>query len=224
MPWEIFEKEASKYEGWYATYRGQRVAQAEYILLKWLLAYFPTSQVVLEIGCGTGHFTTWLFERGLWAMGLDRSPAMLMEMHNRFPHIPAILGDAHCLPFPEGGVDVAVFVTTLEFLEDPAVALTEAVRISRHGVLVIALNCWSLGGLSRRWGAQSRRSLLGQARDYSIISLGEKMQKVAGKRLQKLYWTSTLFPNGLWKVRVPIPLGEVIGMATVLARPQFGSL
>ncbi len=219
MPWEIFEKEANQYEGWYATNRGQRVAQAEYALLEWLLAYFPTSQVVLEIGCGTGHFTRWLSKRGLRVIGLDRSPAMLAEMHHRCLDIPAVLADAHSLPFPEGGVDVTVFVTTLEFLEDPVVALTEAVRISRQGVLVIALNRWSLGSLSRRWGMQSGHSLLGQARDYSIISLRKKMQKAAGRRLQKLNWTSTLFPNGLWKIRAPIPLGEVIGLATVLARP-----
>jgi ubiquinone/menaquinone biosynthesis C-methylase UbiE len=219
VPWEIFEKEASKYEPPPTTRHGQRVAQAEYALLEWLLADFPTSLVVLEIGCGTGHFTAWLFQRGLRVIGLDRAPAMLVEMHRRFPEIPAIRGDAHCLPFREEEVDLAVFITTLEFLEKPTVALTEAVRVARQGLLVVALNRWSLGGISRRWGLQARRSLLRQARDYSIVSLRKKMRKAAGKRLQKLYWTSTLFPNGLWKVQTSIPVGEVIGIAVVLAEP-----
>lgn len=63
VSWRIFEEEAPKYEAWYATLRGQRVHRAERALLEWLLAAFPQARSVLEIGCGTGHFTRWFAEK-----------------------------------------------------------------------------------------------------------------------------------------------------------------
>lgn len=65
------------------------------------------------------------------AVGLDRAPAMLAEMRRNSPVIPAVMGDAHRLPFQNATVDLVVFLTTLEFLEDPFQALVEAVRVSR---------------------------------------------------------------------------------------------
>jgi len=219
VPWHIFEREASTYEEWYTTRRGRRVDRAERALLKWLLAPFPTARSALEVGCGTGHFTEWLTRNRLSVVGLDRAPAMLAEMRRRFPEIPAILGDAHRLPFREGAVDLVVFVTTLEFLEEPEVALAEEVLVACQGLMVVTLNRWSLGGLSRRRGSQAGRPLLSQARDVSPASLQGMLSRVAGERLQEVRWTSTLFPDGLWWIRAPIPLGDVIGMAAVLTPP-----
>lgn len=47
--------------------------------LKELLARMPRAHTVLEVGSGTGHFTHWLKEQGLLAVGLDRSLPMLVE-------------------------------------------------------------------------------------------------------------------------------------------------
>ena len=220
MPWEIFERVASQYEGWYATPRGEQADQAERALLDWLLRFFPDARSVLEVGCGTGHFTTWLAKQGLWTLGLDRAPAMLTELHRRVPTLPVILSDAHRLPVRGKAVDLVIFVTILEFLEEPDTAIKEAVRVARQGLLLVVLNRWSLGGLSRRWGPQARRSLLGQARDLSLGSLRALVQKAAGGRLQKIYWTSTLFPDGLWWAQAPMPVGDVIGITTILAPHQ----
>lgn len=75
------------------------------------------------------------------------------------------------------------------------------------------------GGLSRRWGLQARRPLLGQAWNYSLASLRASVKKAAGRRLREIRWASTLFPDGLWRIRAPIPLGDVIGIAAVLTAP-----
>jgi SAM-dependent methyltransferase len=216
VPWEIFERAASHYEDWYTTPRGEHAEQAERALLEWLLRLFPGARSVLEVGCGTGHFTTWLTRQGLWVLGLDRAPAMLTELHRRAPALPVIVSDAHRLPVGGRAVDLVMFVTTIEFLEEPDMALAEAVRVARRGLLLVVLNRWSQGGLSRRWGPQARGSLLGQARDFSLGSLRALVRKAAGGRLQEIHWTSTLFPDGLWRVRAPLPVGDVIGMAAVL--------
>jgi ubiquinone/menaquinone biosynthesis C-methylase UbiE len=141
---------------------------------------------------------------------------MLVEMRRRAPGIPAILGDAHSLPFGDGAVDLVVYVTTLEFLEDPTRSLTEAARVARQGVILLVLSKTSLGGLSRRWGPQARRPLLGQARDYTLAALRTLMGRAAGRRLRKIFWASALFPGCPSRVLVPIPVGDVIGLAAVL--------
>jgi SAM-dependent methyltransferase len=213
MPWDIFERAAKRYEAWYATPLGQRADAAERALLTRLLGGFPTARSVLEVGCGTGHFTAWLADQGWEVVGLDRAPAMVAEVRRHFPEIPVIVGDAHRLPVREGAVDLVVFVTALEFLEDPVLVLAEAARVACQGLVVVALNRCSLGGLSRRWGPQARQSLLGQARDASVRSLRMMVKAAVGTRLQGIRWASTLFPDGLWRVQAPIPFGEVIGMA-----------
>jgi ubiquinone/menaquinone biosynthesis C-methylase UbiE len=213
VPWDIFEQAASRYEAWYATPRGQRADEAERALLTRLLGGFPTAHRVLEVGCGTGHFTAWLTGQGWEVVALDRAPAMLAEVRRSRPDIPVVLGDARGLPVRESAVDLVVFITTLEFLSEPTMALAEAVRVARQGLLVVALNRWSLGGLSRRWGAQARQPLLSQARDTSVVSLRAMVKAAVGPRLQEIQWVSTLFPDGLWRFQAPIPLGEVIGMA-----------
>lgn len=220
VSWEAFEAAAPTYEAWYASPRGQRVAAAERALLEWLLAPFPGEARVLEVGCGTGTFTGWLATRGARVVGLDRAPAMLAALRRRHPRLPAVLADAHQLPFHAGAFDVAVFVATLEFLERPVEALTEAVRVARQGIVLVVLNRWSLGGLSRRWGPQARRPLLGTARDYAAPALVKLLRQAARGRLARFRWTSALFPDGLLRVRAPVPLGDVLGVVSVLrSRP-----
>jgi ubiquinone/menaquinone biosynthesis C-methylase UbiE len=149
-------------------------------------------------------------------IGLDRAPAMLLEARRRFPLVSVILGDAHDLPFRDVSTDLATFVTTLEFLEDPVRALREAVRIARHGIVAIVLNRYSLGGLSRRWGPQSRGALLRQASDYSIRKLRCQMKMAASSRANAVLILSTLFPNTFSRIMSRIPLGDVIGCAVKL--------
>ncbi len=220
MSWTLFEAAAGAYEDWYGTRRGQRADRAERRLLAWMLGGVPGVRTVLEIGCATGHFARALAASGLRTVGLDRSPAMLAEARQRCAGVTFVLGDAHRLPVRTAAVDVALFVTTLEFLGDQQAAAAEAVRVARRGVLVVALNRWSIGGLSRRCGPQARRPLLGRARDYSVVSLRTTLAAAAGERLRAIRWASTLFPDGAWKVQAPLPLGDIIGVAALLTAPS----
>lgn len=214
--WQYFERHATGYEAWYATPRGRRADLAERALLEHLLSPFTGAQSALEVGCGTGHFTRWLAGRLPRVAGLDRAPAMLAEARRHDPRLRLVQGDAECLPIRSRAVDLAVFALTLEFVDEPAAALAEAVRISRRGVLVVALNRWSLGGWSRRWGPDARRPLLGQARDFSLGLLRALAATAAGPRLRGLRWASALFPVGRGGPSDWIPLGDVIGIALEL--------
>jgi ubiquinone/menaquinone biosynthesis C-methylase UbiE len=216
MAWDLFERAASRYENWYTTAQGTRADRAERALLTSLLGFFPQIQTVLEVGCGTGHFTRWLTSQGLHAIGLDRAPAMLSQLRMQDPTLPVILGDAHGLPVRNRAVDAIILITTLEFLEQPGVALTEAIRVARCGLILLVLNRWSLGGLSRRWGKQAGSPLLGNAHDYSIGTLRAMVQSAAGRRLQSIHLASTLFPNGLWSLQTKLPFGDIIAVTALL--------
>lgn len=215
--WEPFEQSASRYEAWYATLRGRWADTAERALLDHLLAPFGGARSALEVGCGTGHFTRWLASRVGHVVGLDRAPSMLARARQSLPRSPLIQSDAHRLPLRNRSVDLVVFVTTLEFVERPALALAEAVRVARRGVLVVALNRWSLGGLSRRWGRDARRPLLGRARDFTPPALRSLVSTAAAPRLRALRSAGALYPGGVIGLCARVPLGGVIGIAAELA-------
>ena len=116
---------AERYEQWYSGH-GRRADRLEKRLLAQLLEDFPGASTVLDVGCGTGHFTRWMASRGLSVTGLDISEAMLSEARVR-NGLRYVTGDAQSLPFGERKFDVATMMTTLEFLPDPSSALTELV-------------------------------------------------------------------------------------------------
>lgn len=217
LSWQRFEQAAERYEHWYATRRGRRASCAERRLLARLLAEFPRARSALEVGCGTGHFTGWLGQQGLRAIGLDRSPAMLGVLRRRHPACAALLADAHALPLRDRSVDLVVFVTTLEFLGDPRAALAEAVRVARQGVIAVALSRLSLGALSRRLGPASRGALLSAARDLSPGQLRGWMMEAGLARLTGIHWRSALLPLPLPARPTRIPFGDVVGVAIALA-------
>lgn len=216
VTWQLFESAASSYEAWYTTRRGQRAAGAEQALLVRLLAELPEVRSVLEVGTGSGHFAAGLAQSGFHVVGLERAPAMVKEARRQPVSLALVIGDAHQLPIRAGCVDAVVFVTTLEFLDEPVAALREAVRVARRAVVAIVLNRLSLGGISRRWGRQARGPLLGVARDYSLGRLRRELKQAAGTRRGAMRWSSTLFPNGLWKLGARVPLGDAIGVVAAL--------
>lgn len=53
------EQVPAQYEAWYETPEGRRADSLEKAVLRWLLRDVRADRV-LEIGCGTGHFSRWL--------------------------------------------------------------------------------------------------------------------------------------------------------------------
>jgi ubiquinone/menaquinone biosynthesis C-methylase UbiE len=201
---------AKGYEAWYAG-PGQRADQQEKRLLGELLAGFVEARTALDVGCGTGHFTRWLAAKGLEAFGVDLSRLMLEEAR-QLGSPPCTQGDALALPFADRSVDLAVMVTTLEFVADPARALAEAARVARHGLLLGVLNRWSVLALRRRLLPSP---VWRSARFFSPRPLMRLLERIMGPRIQSLTWRTTLWPiAGL--PDLPLPWGGFIGLAAHL--------
>jgi ubiquinone/menaquinone biosynthesis C-methylase UbiE len=201
---------ASGYEAWYER-TGCRADRLEKALLKRLLARFPQAGTLLEVGCGTGHFTRWFDELGLQAAGLELSLPMLAEA-SRLGSPPCVRGDALALPFSSAAFDLVVLITTLEFVVDPIQALAEALRVARRGLILGVLNRQSLLGwqLKREGGP-----IWDAARFFTPAELTHLMGRaVAGRRVE-LVWRTTLWP--VWPGKLPLPWGGFIGMAVTLS-------
>ena len=196
----------SGYEAWYAT-AGQRADMLEKALLQRMLNGFPRASTILEIGCGTGHFTRWFDQQGFRPVGLDRSPAMLAEAR-RLGSPPCVRGDALAPPFPTKAFDVVALITALEFVPDPDQALAEALRVARQGLILGVLNRQSLLGrqLRRKGGP-----IWGTARLFTPAELSDLARRAAGGQRVRITWQTALWP--LWRGALPLPWGGFIGMA-----------
>lgn len=200
----------SGYEAWYET-TGRRADCLEKLLLKRLLARFPQAHTILEVGCGTGHFTRWFGEQGLQATGLDLSWPMLAEARRLGSRL-CMRGDALALPVSREAFDLTALITALEFLPDPVRALAEALRVTRQGLILGVINGQSLLGwqLKREGGP-----IWGAARFFTPAEVGLLVERAAaGRQVQVVCWT-TLWP--VWPKALPLPWGGFLGMAVVLS-------
>jgi ubiquinone/menaquinone biosynthesis C-methylase UbiE len=195
----------ASYERWYET-TGHRADELEKQLLEELLEGVPTVETVLEVGCGTGHFSRWFETRGLRVVGLDLSLEMLAESR-RLGSPPCIRGRAERLPFGPRSFDLVTFITTLEFIGDAQSALVEACRVARTGLLLGALNRHSLLGqrLTRKTSPPWT-----SARLYTVGELKTLVMRAAGDLRPRVHSRTTLWPA--WGSSLPLPWGGFIGV------------
>ena len=109
------------------TTRSPIVALEQRALLPWILRLRPRRAV--DVGCGTGRWTT-----RLSALGVDASPAMLAVAASK----PGLRGrlavaDASALPIASRAADLVLCTLTLGHIRDQTSAMREFARILAPG-------------------------------------------------------------------------------------------
>ena len=137
------------YEAWYHTPRGRWIAEREFQLLWELLSPTPDASL-LDVGCGTGHFSRRFVDKGVAVTGLDPDRASLEYAAGLGGGIRYLQGDAQALPYADDSFDCVSAITSLCFVPDPVRALREMWRVTRHSLVLGLLNRNSLLYLSKR--------------------------------------------------------------------------
>jgi len=207
-PFEIAHAVAN-YEAWYHT-TGKKAASQEKSLIKNLLSIYDNAQTILEVGCGTGYFTSWMKTKGYMASGLDRSRAMIREAQKAH-HLFCVQGDAIALPFPSQSFDLIIMITTLEFISDPLQALSESLRVARQGLILGVINRHSLLGWRNR---QKGGPIWGTAKFYTPRELIRMVSKFISEQDEIIYKT-TLWP--FFSGSFQLPWGGFIGLGVKLS-------
>jgi SAM-dependent methyltransferase len=203
-------QQVKRYEAWFSSPFGRRADRVEKRMIHGLLADLGEFRSLLEVGCGSGHFTDWFVHLGLSAVGLDRAPSMLSFARDRRPDIPFLLSDATRLPFGDATFDVVALVTVLEFLDSPEAALQEARRVARHGLLLGVLNSLSPVAL---WRRVRRAASYRHARFFSPAQLERLLRTSLGCRAMEIRWRTGLYPVPWLDRCTALPFGAFVGLS-----------
>jgi len=192
-----FDREgvATTYEDWYASGFGRYCDRRETQALAQLLAPVARGERILDLGCGTGHFSRALTRLGYSVFGADRSDAMLARAQPG----AQVRAAAESLPFARDSFAAVVVVALLDYVDDPVRVLREAARVSRGPVVVIALQRRSSIALWRRLAARRGHAIFRQARFYTAGQL-RHFFRAAGLAIAEQTTAIYLPPSLCWRL------------------------
>ncbi|MFW5851802.1 MAG: class I SAM-dependent methyltransferase [Bacteroidota bacterium] len=154
----IFQKQdiADSYDDYYDTDFGRNVDFAEKMIISELEQIIPVHDNLLEVGCGTGHWTAFFVEKGYRVTGVDSSQSMLAVAQKKNIAADFVLAASEQLPFEDETFSVVVSITMLEFVANKNSAIKEMHRVLKKGGRMI------IGGLYSH-------SILGENKDSDSV-------------------------------------------------------
>ncbi len=208
---------AREYEDSFAT-KYKRADQLEKRLLTKLLGQFKESESLLDIGCGTAHFTRWIDFHGLECYGVDTSISMLHEAKKMWVNGRLLQSEGTHLPFKDKSMDLVIYVTSLEYLQNISTAFSEAYRVARKGIIVGLLNKKSPGTIRKQIKALTKNaSFYSNAHFYSFSNIKETLNKILPGMYTIVFWSTTVFPRIFGDFESSIfPFGSFLGIAIQL--------
>ncbi len=129
-----FDAHASEWDA----LRSMHVAESEVEAAILDLTGGPISDVLVDIGTGTGRMIELLSSRARRLIGIDRNPEMLRLARAKlsdtpFSHWELLQGDVGVLPLEDNSADAVIVHQVLHYLPTPENALAEASRILKPG-------------------------------------------------------------------------------------------
>lgn len=155
---------AQRYDWYYQTSLGASVDRIEKALILEFLNQIH-SREMLELGCGTGHWTHFFCEEGFQVTGVDESEAMLEQA--RLKDIAGarfLQADASNLPFPDQYFPVISAITLFEFVDHPNPVFDEIERLLKPGGYLL---CGWLNGRSELGKKKDDHNTYRHARFYT---------------------------------------------------------
>lgn len=212
-----------QYQAWYDTSRGRWIADTEYRLLRDALRVEPGGSV-LDVGCGTGHFSRRLANDKFIVTGIDADADMIRYAAAQGGDVTYRIVDARALPFPDRSFDVVVAITSLCFIREQQRAVAEMLRVARGSIALGLLNRHSVLYLRK-----GRRGGTGAYRGAQWHTAREVRRLLSECNAHKIAIRSTIYlPGGGAMARalegvVPncIPLGGFLLATGIPPRGNF---
>jgi len=127
-----FDNVADRYDRWYDTPRGAIYDRFEKKVVDKLLKNHTEGKRLLEVGCGTGHWSKFFSTKGYEITGVDISERMVTIAKNKnIARSSFHVMDGHSMSFADNSFDIAAAITTLEFAADPEAIIAEMSRCVR---------------------------------------------------------------------------------------------
>ncbi len=162
-----FDLIASDYDQWYSSVRGAVYDRIEKHIINKFLPVADMKTKLLDLGCGTGHWSEYFSGKGFFVTGIDVSERMInIARQKNIPNSDFQIADGQNLPFEDNSFDVAAAITVLEFAANPAKIISEMVRcVKKNGGIVIVgvlniLNSYNKKRINRGSGVYSNANML----------------------------------------------------------------
>ena len=105
------------------------------------IAGLNAESTILEVGCGTGIYSTHWVKSSIKFYGLDISRGMLRRAATKIDSVSDsvlfVEGDAEHLPFSDASFDAVLSVNAIEHLDDIPLALKEMKQVCREGRKIV---------------------------------------------------------------------------------------
>jgi len=175
---------ADAYDQWYETAEGGMYDRLEKKAVSRHLRQNNQGRELLEVGCGTGHWSRFFSDCGFAVTGVDVSGRMIkIAQGKNITNASFQIADGHFLPFQDNSFEVTAVITTLEFVHDAELVLQEMVRCTRKPsgqLLVGVLN--ALAPLNRN-RQENSESLYANARMFTPGQLKKLLSKYGQTQL-----------------------------------------
>jgi SAM-dependent methyltransferase len=163
------EKVAKAYDTFYETRIGIWYDKWEKQTIKSIMPSL-TSGTLLEMGSGTGHWCEFFESLGYQVTGVEISKAMIaVARKKKISNAKFKLGNAEVITLSEK-FDIVAFITTLEFISKPIIAIENALEhLNPHGFLILGV----LNALSRVHESRKDNPVYSKGRYYTQMELEE---------------------------------------------------
>lgn len=163
---------ADNYDNYYQTEAGKKVNDIEEALIAAALQKIPKGKM-LELGCGTGHWTKFFVQNGFELTATDISDAMLKYAQQKELEAEILKADSENLPFENGSFDVVASITMMEFVNDQHKVLSEIYRVLKP-------NGWLLLGCLNRDSELAKNAISDPVfKDVKFFTIEKLTEKLA---------------------------------------------
>jgi ubiquinone/menaquinone biosynthesis C-methylase UbiE len=149
---------ARDYEGWYETADGKAHDRRQKAAVRRVLPLPAHGARLLDVGCGTGHWSRFFASLGFSVAAVDLSVQMVDQARFRDgTHCHFGIADACCLPFGDAAFDVVSAMAVIAFVSSAERVVAEMVRCVRDAGIVM------IGALNRLAPLNVNRVAAGEA-------------------------------------------------------------